>query len=201
MDERNYLTFQSESQQVPYTFVYPAGWQVRETVEEERVKVFIAGPRDPEDTFSVGFTVRMSPASVQTPAAAMRAFLERFRQMPGFRETGRSSGVVAGGPAVEVEFTHTTPLPLNAREPQMKTIRNRHITFLNSDAVLVELIYAAPDEMYDTWLSDFRTLVHTFRRTDEGEGTAFHSLIGVPEAAVVREATADYDVEEGAEGE
>lgn len=63
---RRYVSHQLSQSQTPYTFLYPANWQVRETVEEERIKVFIAGPRDPEDTFSVGFTVRISPASVQS---------------------------------------------------------------------------------------------------------------------------------------
>ncbi|MFQ5859728.1 MAG: hypothetical protein ACE5LU_29380 [Anaerolineae bacterium] len=196
MDPQKHLAFRSESQRVPYTFLYPADWQVRETVEEERAKVFIIGPRDQEDTFSVGFTVRIWPASAQMPEAAMYDLLSRFSQMPGFRETGRGSELVAGRPAVEVEFAYDALLPLNSRNPQKKTIRHRHI-FLKDNDTLVELIYVAPDEMYDTWLSDFHTLVHSFRRVKEYDDAKFHSLIGTSEAAVVREATADYEAETG----
>jgi hypothetical protein len=74
------------------------------------------------------------------------------------------------------------------------------ILFLKDNNVLVELIYVAPDEMYDTWLSDFSTLVHTFSQVGKPEGGTFHALIGVPDAALVREVSADYEVTEAEEG-
>lgn len=200
MSQPSYLVFQFESQEMPYTFLYPADWQAREIVEEDYVEVFIVGPRDQEDTFSVGFTVRISPASPQTPEEAMIDLLNRFGQMPGFREIGRGSGLVAGRPAVEVEFAYNMLLPLNNLDPHKKTIRQRYV-FLKDNDALVDLIYVAPDEMYDAWLPDFRTLVQNFRRTEERDDTVFHSLIGVPDIAAVREATRDYKVEERTEDE
>lgn len=195
MDQQNYLVFQSESQRVPYTFLYPADWRVRETVEEKRLKVFISGPRDQEDTFSVGFTVRIWPAATQTPEAATNDLLSRFSQMPGFREIGRGSGLVAGKPAAEVEFVYHMLLPLNSRDPQRKTIRQRCV-FVKADHALVELIYAAPDEMYDTWLSDFHTLIQTFAFPEKREDRPFHPLISATDtapAASLREDTAGYE--------
>ncbi|MFQ5343458.1 MAG: hypothetical protein ACE5F6_18105 [Anaerolineae bacterium] len=196
MKSQDYRAFQSESQRVPYTFLYPADWQVRETVEKERVKVFIAGPRDQGDTVSVGFTVRIWPAAAQTPETVMNDLLSRFSQMPGFQEIGRGSGLVAGKPAVEVEFVYHMLLPLNSRAPHEKTIRQRCV-FVRADHALIELIYAAPDEMYDTWLSDFHTLIQTFAFPEKREDRSFHPLVSATDtapAASLREDTAGYEV-------
>ena len=202
MKPQNYVVFQSPSQQVPYTFLYPADWQLRETVDKERVKIFIAGPRNQEDTYTVAFTVRIRSASAQKPEGVLFDFLDRFQQMPGFQEIGRSSGMVAGQPALEVELSYSMPLPLNSANPQMKTIRERYILFEFDDS-LIELIYAAPDDTYDAWLPDFRTLVQTFVLPENHGDEAYHSLVGVAEAvptASLRESAAGYEVGGGKDG-
>jgi hypothetical protein len=196
MDPQHYLAFRSKTRQVAYTFIYPAEWQVRESVKEKPVKVFITGPRDREDTFSAGFIVRVSPACTQSPEAVMHDFLDRFSDMPEFRETGRSSGIVGGRPALEAEIEYTLLLPLNHLNPHRKIIRERRVV-LKTDGTLVELIYAAPVEMYEAWLPDFRILVHSFDQVREPDGTAFHAVTSVPDVALVRESPADYEVETG----
>ncbi|MBM3235691.1 DUF1795 domain-containing protein [Candidatus Poribacteria bacterium] len=183
MHQRSYLVFQSESQQVPFTFLYPAGWQAREIVGEDGVEVFIAGPCNQENTYTVSFSVRFSSAP-ETPEAAMATFLERYRQAPDFCEIGRASGMVASHPAIEVEITYTMPLPLNSLNLQLKIIRERRICFKNDNS-LIELIYTAPDEMFNTWLPDFRTLVQTFTLPVEPIDAVFYPLISVPGEASI----------------
>ena len=187
MNQHSYLTFRAESQRVPYTFLYPTDWQVREIVDEDGVELFIAGPHNREGTYIASFTVQLSKAP-ETPEVEMATFLKRYRQSPDFREVGRASGMVAGNSAIEVEIVYTMPLPLNSFHPQLKVIQERHI-FFRSDNSLIELIYTAPKEMYDTWLSDFRTLVQTFTLPVEPGDTVFYPLIAAPEVASVREGT------------
>jgi len=183
MHQRSYLVFQSESQQVPFTFLYPAGWQAREIVDEDGIEVFIAGPRNQENTYTVSFIVRLYSAS-ETPEAAMATFLERYRQAPDFCEIGRASGMVASHPAIEVEIAYTMPLPLQSLNPLLKVIRERRI-FFRGDNSLTELIYAAPDEVYDTWLPDFLILIQTFMFPVKHADAAFYPLISVPGEASI----------------
>lgn len=133
----------------------------------------------------------------------MNDLLSRFSQMPGFREIGRGSGLVAGKPAVEVEFVYHMLLPLNSRDPLRKTIRQRYV-FVKADGALIELIYAAPDEMYGTWLSGFRTLIQTFAFPEKREDRSFHPLVSATDIAPVaslREDTADYEVKGQEDGQ
>jgi hypothetical protein len=183
MHQRSYLVFQSKSQQAPFTFLYPAGWQAREIVDKDGVEVFIAGPRNQENTYTVSFSVRFSSAP-ETPEAAMATFLERYRQAPDFCEIGRASGMVAGHPAIEMEIAYTMPLPLQNVNSLLKAIRERRIFFRNDNS-LIELIYAAPDEVYDTWLPDFLILIQTFMLPVKHANAVFYPLISVPGGASI----------------
>ena len=66
MNSLTSLTFHS-TPSIPFTFRYPVGWQTREIVRDEDVEVFIAGPRNEADTYSVTLTIRLRPEPFLTP--------------------------------------------------------------------------------------------------------------------------------------
>lgn len=158
MGEKDYISYRIERPDVLCQFPYPANWRAREIAEEGSLEVFIAGPRNRAGTYTTYFAVRISPTMEQTPEEAAADLLSRYHVFSGFRELGKTSGLVAGCPSVEIEFTYRMLLPLDSIAPQWTPIRQRHI-FLKRGDQLLELCYAAPEEDYPTWLDAFHRLV------------------------------------------
>ncbi|MBC8264677.1 MAG: hypothetical protein H8E47_11205, partial [Anaerolineales bacterium] len=160
MPKRGYARYKS-GKPCEYTFLYPAGWRARESVEEGYVDTHIAGPRNRAGTYSTSFAVGVTRAAARTPAEAAMVFLSKFRSAFSIQELGPFPTTVAGASAVEVEIVYWMPLPLNSIHPQRTVIRERKIFFRRGDQ-LYELRYAATEENYETWLGAFRTLVESF---------------------------------------
>jgi len=179
-----YVTFQSVRAPTLFAFLYPADWQVREIAQDDSVEYFIAGPRSPAGTCAASITVRVSPASRETLERTAAAFLSRYRSAPGFQEVGKTSGMMVGCLAVEIEIAYQMPLPLNSINAQATRIRERHI-FLKQGDRLYELFYTALAEHYEAWLKAFRTLVQTFAFPEPIAGT-FYPLV-TPISQTLRE--------------
>jgi hypothetical protein len=136
--------------------------------------------------------VKVCLALEQTPEDAAAALLSRYRTFSSFQELGRASGMVAGYPAVEVEFAYSMPLPLNSVSPQWTVIRQRRIFFKRGDQ-LYELRYVAPEEDYETWLEVFRTLVQSFAFPEEPLKKVSYRPIIMAAPQYVREVSSEYD--------
>jgi hypothetical protein len=160
-------------------------------VEDSSTEIFIAGPRSQAGTYTISLTVKASTMPEQSPERAAAALLSRYRSISSFKELGRASGMVAGCPAVEVEFAYSMPLPLNSMNPQWTMIRQRRI-FLKRGDRLFELRYAAPEEDYETWLGAFRTLVQTFVFPEESIKRVSYRPIITAVPQYVREDTMEY---------
>ena len=196
MVEQKYTSHQVGQPGASCRFLYPAGWKVQETVEDGTTETFIAGPRSQAGTYTISLTVKGSLTSEQTPEGAAAVLLSRYRTISGFRELGRASGMVAGYPAVEVEFAYSMPLPLNTVNPQWTVIRQRRV-FLKQGDQLYELRYAAPEEDYETWLGAFRTMVQTFAFTEEPVSRVAYRPIITAAPQYVREDTMEYGADRG----
>jgi hypothetical protein len=104
--------------------------------------------------------------------------------------------MVAGHPAVEVEFAHSMPLPLNSVDPQWTVIRQRRI-FLKRGDQLYELRYAAPEEAYEPWPEAFRALVQSFTFLEEPESTTAYRPVITAAPQYIREDVTNYKTGRG----
>jgi hypothetical protein len=192
MTERIHVSYQSSQLKTPYTFLYPADWRVREIVEDGYLETCIAGPPSRAGTYSISFTVGVLFASDQTPEGAATALVSSHRSAFRCQELARTTRRVAGTPAVEVEIAYSMPLPLNSVNAQPTAIRERHI-FLKHGGQLYELVYAAPEEDYATWLEAFRTLAETFAFTEEPDDQAAYQPMAVATPQHIREEPSGYE--------
>jgi hypothetical protein len=199
MTTENYVPLVIDRPQAACAFLHPADWRVREITEDSGTEIFIAGPRNCAGTYTTALTVRVSRAVEQTPENTIADLLSRYRTLSGFKELGRASGLVAGYPAVEVEFSYTMPLPLNNVNPQWTMIQQRHVACRAGDR-LWELGYAAPAEDYQTSLDAFRTLVQTFAPTGESASQMSYHPVITAAPQYVREGEVQSGPDKGGSG-
>jgi hypothetical protein len=163
-----YTSFQPTWFRKSCTFLYPANWEVHEILEVGYEKIFIAGPSNQAGTFNTSLIVRVSPATDQIPEEAARLFVSKYQSAFNCQVEGMTFGKLGKKAATEVELAYSMALPLNSVSPQMTKIRERHI-FLKHVNRLFELLYAASEEDYATWLEAFRVLVQTFSFLDKSQ--------------------------------
>ncbi len=165
---KNYVSFGSKNPALNFTFLFPDDWPIMESrgKEEQYDEVFVFGPRNQEDTYSLSISVRVTLSRNQsgrhgdigTPIAS---FLVKHRGLAEFRKLSRASGTLAGVNATEIEIGYTLPLPLNSVKPRATRIIERQI-FLEKDGRFYELIYNAVAEDYHEYLPIFRNAARTF---------------------------------------
>jgi hypothetical protein len=194
MTKGGYALYQS-GKPYEYTFLYPADWRARESVEEGYVDTHIAGPRNQARTYSASFAVGVNRVADRTPTEAATELLAKFRSAFSIQELGPFSTIVAGVPAVEVEIAYWMPLPLNSIHPQRTVIRERNI-FFQRRGHLYELRYAATEEDYETWLGDFHTLVESFAFAEKPTDVPSYRPVTSAVPQPVREESPGYEAEE-----
>jgi hypothetical protein len=189
--------FTSRNPRLDFEFLYPAAWQVREFDRNRHSEVFILGPRNREDTFSLGMTVHVFPAQEQegkyaTVAEVAEDYLRKHRQLLDFREISRARGSLVGADAVEIEISYTMSLPLNDLDAKDTPIMERRIVF-KKGAQFYELTYTAVAEDYYTYLESFQDAVRTFKFREEREkARVFQPLVTLTPTYAVREKTEEY---------
>ena len=191
MNQQIFTLFRPTDFAIPFTFRYPVGWQIREIIEDNDVELFIAGPRNQANTFSAAFTIRLWPAPALTPQAAAEDFLERFNQRSGFQQTAQMWMLVNGNPALEVEISFITHLPMHSIRSEKTQIRERRI-FLPFGDALLEFIYSATAEMYDDWLPAFYQLANSLTPI-ETPPEPIYTITGFPAAVPLQEPPPEYD--------
>jgi len=194
MLQKGYVPFQSSQPRTPYTFLYPAGWDVREIVEDGYVEIFILGPVSRAGTYSTSLSVGMTRAAGQTPLEATNALVSKYRAAFKAQERGPFSATVAGRPAVEVEIAYSMLLPLNSLDAKQTPICERRIFFEENDQ-LYELDYTAPEEDYETWLGAFRTLVESFTFLEEPADRVSYRPVATAVPQHMREESPGYEAE------
>jgi len=190
---QNYKLFSSENPLFSFTFLYPGDWQLRE-IENE---VFILGPRNKENTYSLAVTVRVSP--VKEPDGQyvsveerLAAYLSYSRHSSSFKEISRSKGYLSDTEAIEIETKHTMPLPLNTVAAKVTPILERRI-FLLKDSYFYELIFRGVQEDYYHHLNVFKNIVRTFDLGDEPSQQIYQPLVMAEPAHMLRESSPKYD--------
>ena len=194
MAERNYILFRPVRSQKPFAFLYPAGWEPREIVQDGFTEVFIAGPLGRDGTYTVSFSVRVSTAPAETTEGAVTDYLSRYRSALCFREIGQNHIRVARSPAIEVRIAYTMPLPLYSVKAKQTTIREDRV-FVKQGDQLYELIYAAPAEDYETWQGAFRILVQSFAFPEEPVSRVSYRPVITAAPQYVGEDAMEYETE------
>jgi hypothetical protein len=189
--------FASTNPRLDFEFLYPVAWQVREFDRDGHSEVFILGPRNLDDTFSLIITVHVFPAQEQegkyaTVAEVVEDYLRKNRQLLDFREISHAWGTLVGVEAVEIEISYTMSLPLNNLDAKDTTIMERRIIF-KKGSQFYELTYTAVAEDYYAYLESFQDAVRTFKFRREGEeARAFQPLVTPTPAYAVREESEEY---------
>jgi len=174
--------FTSANPRLNFEFLYPAAWQVREFDWEGHSEVFILGPRNRDDTFSLTITVHVFPAQegkgkYATVAEVVEDYLRKNRHLLNFREISRVWGTLMGVEAIETEISYTIPLPINNVNAKETPIMERRIVF-KKGSQFYELAYTAVTEDYYAYLESFEDAVRTFKfREERGEARVFRPLV------------------------
>jgi len=151
------------------TFEYPQNWVVGSEIGREQPyrQVIILGPRNPENTWSTGLTIRQYP----TKAAgglypSLQALIEARRKQYGsnasfqrIEEGARPLGDLQTWQSV---FTYVVPLPPHSVQAKPTAIQTRLVLFAAGDA-LYEVSYTADASQYPTYQDVFDHLLQTLK--------------------------------------
>ena len=90
---QNYIQFTSVNPRLNFSFLYPTDWQAREVKgkETEYDEVFILGPRNRENTYSLSLAVRVTPVGAQSRKSA-----DLDAAIAGYVSKNRKSGNCTG---------------------------------------------------------------------------------------------------------
>jgi len=129
---KNYIRFISDNPKLDFSFLYPGDWQAREIKGSGYDEVSIIGPRNKEDTYSLGLTVSVIPTSEKGGQYAnlsefIADYLTKHRRSAKFSEISRATGSLAGVDATEIEIGYVMPLPINTVNPRATSIAERSI--------------------------------------------------------------------------
>lgn len=201
MTERinGYKLFVSKNPRLDFSFLYPGSWEVREIEERDYSEVFIIGPRNKDDTYSLSLSVSVIPrreagGEFDTLDELMKHYLGKNKGSPGFKEISVAEGTFASLEAVEFVISYVMPLPLNAVEPKATTILERRIITARGP-YFYELTYGAVEKDYYAFLDAFRRVARTFEfhEEDTEEKQEFRPLVTPTPTLAIRERPADYE--------
>jgi len=193
MDRRRYIRFESDKGPWTFSFLRPAGWKLRESIELDRVDIHLLGPRNQANTYSTSLAVSVTQAAGQTAKTAAEALLESYRAAWPCQTQGPTSAIMAGVAVQRVEISHVMLLPLNSLHPQETAIRERFLIFRCNDT-LIELRYAAPAEDFDRSLAAFERLQASIAIAPAGGDALLFKPAPQPRLAVA-EQQAEYRTE------
>lgn len=160
MSQNNYrlceITFHSQT----VAFRYPLTWKARKTIRDDEAEVHLLGPRNQANTYSTSVAIRLAPAQGQTAQAAALALLATYRTAFPCETEGPTALTIAGSRAYRVEIAYAMPLPLNSLLAQQTPVRET-VVFVSHGDLLIELRYAAAEEMFTAGLAVFEALLHS----------------------------------------
>ena len=194
------MAFTSTNPSLDFKFLYPGAWQVREFDRDGHSAVFVIGPRDQDDTFSLTMIVHVFSAwerkgKFATVADVIEDYLRKSCQLANFHEISRARGALVGVDAIEIEIGYSIPLPINSVDAKETPIMERKIVFKKGPQ-FYELAYTAVAEDYYAYLESFRDAVSTFKfRREREEARVFQPLVTLTPTYAVREKPEGYKAE------
>lgn len=196
-----YKLFLGKSPRLDFSFLYPGSWEVREIEERDYSEVFIIGPRNKDDTYSLSLSVSVIPrreagGEFDTLTELVKHYLGKNKGLPGFKVISVAEGTFASLDAVEFVISYLIPLPLNVVEPKATTILERRIITARGP-YFYELTYGAIEEDYYAFLDTFRHVARTFEFHKEGaeEKQEFRPLVTPTPSPAIRERPTDYETD------
>ncbi len=195
-----YVPFSSTRPRLAFTFLHPENWQVKVFEGNGHGEVFILGPRNDADTYSVAFAVHVFPAEEQGGKYAaldqvVADRLERNRGLPSFRVISRARGRLTGADASEFEVSYSASLQAPDQSARETPIVERRI-ILKRAGRFYEFIYRASEEDYHAYLEAFKDAVRTFEFRDEVARQEFYPMVMPEPVLVIREEADEYSAEE-----
>ena len=193
---KNYVRFTSDNPKLDFSFLYPGDWQLREVKGAGHDEVSILGPRNKEDTYSLGLTVSVLPAKgiggQHTRLSEFIAdYLTKNQRFAKFQEISRATGNLAGVDATEIEISYVMPLPINTVNPRATSIVERSI-FLKKGDHFYEVTYGAVEEDYYEYLNVFKDMVRTFEFREDAYRRVYRPLVVPAPAPTIREGSTEY---------
>jgi hypothetical protein len=196
-----YIRFASTNPRFNFSFLYPSDWQLREVTGTDYDEVFILGPRNKANTYSLALAIRVtlsreSGGRYSSLGELIVDYLARCQSSTGFQEISRAYGYLADVEATEIEIGYTIPLPINNLNPQKTPIVERRIFFKKGE-YFYEVIYRAVKEDYYQYLEAFRDVVRTFEFQYDTAQRVYRPLIMSAPAYAVHERPTGYQPDEG----
>ncbi|MFQ5594369.1 MAG: hypothetical protein ACE5HA_09490 [Anaerolineae bacterium] len=196
---RRYVAFSSSNPRFSFTFLYPEAWGVKIFEDEGHGEVFILGPRNDANTYSLALAVHVFPAEEEggkhvTLSQVMADRLERSKGLTGFRVISKARGSLAGVNALEFEVSYSIPLLVGGMRVEDTPIVERRI-LLKQAGRFCELMYRAVEEDYYTYLESFKDVVQTFKFQEDRAARAYRPLVQTP-AHVIGEEPGSYETDE-----
>jgi hypothetical protein len=192
----NYIRFTSANPRFNFSFLYPSDWQLREVTGADYDEVFILGPRNKENTYSLALAIRVTLSREKggrygSLEELIADHLARCQRSTGFQEISRAYGYLADVEATEIEIGYTIPLPINTLNPQKTPIVERRI-FLKEGEYFYEVIYRAVKENYYQYLEAFKDVVRTFEFRYATAQRVYRPLVMPAPAYAVHEHPTEY---------
>ncbi len=170
-----------------FSFLYPAGWRLRETIGGTQMDVHILGPRNRANTYSTSLALSITAAAGKSARMAADEMLAVYRSAFSRQTEGPISITVAGASAQRVDIIQAMPLPPNSLDAQ-ETVIHECSVFLRWHDALLEARYAAPQEDFDNWLAAFDTLLSSLvRPAPPNEQSMYAAPTDTPNPVVAEE--------------
>ena len=156
---------------VPFTFDYPRNWVAGEEEgrSEPYQQIVILGPRNAQDTYSAGLTIRILPTRAAGGSYADLSELAQWRRSQHAQTKDavilkEQMAHVGGLSGTELEVESHAALPPRALEQHRTTLRT-HLVMLAKGDRLYEFSYSADAHDYPRYHSAFDRLLRSLRFT------------------------------------
>lgn len=141
MDNGRYTNYQTSKFTPRIAFSTPAGWQIKETVEDDFKEIHIFDPAPRPGEFRRQMTVGYAITDETINKAASK-FISDYRSAYSCKVVSKESSSVAGKQAVEIEINYATLLSFEQVKSPEIAVRERHV-FFRRGGLLFELAYSA----------------------------------------------------------
>ncbi len=193
-DNLMYVSFVSADPRLDFSFLYPSAWRIVELHEQEYSQVLVSGPRNQQDTYSVGLAITARPESAVNLQNHVVDHLAKAHQAREFKLIAQAQGFLSECAAIETLTCYHLALPLNSVVPTNTVILERRIALIHAPR-LYEITYRADEANYSTHLSAFETVARTFHFEDTPSNGS--KIVFVPPRAepvlIFAEKRADYE--------
>ncbi len=163
-----FVPYVPKSLKLACTFEVPDNWLATEQQGrgERYQQIILVGPRNAQDTYHAGLTVRITPVGAGGGSYATLEDLidwrrKQYAQTAGFSELSFREVSVVGPPAKELKWIFQVTLP-SAVGPQTVLLKNQLVLFAHQEQ-LYELSFGADAVEFERYAPAFEHLLQSFQ--------------------------------------